>query len=251
MIEILHNAETKFNFDNPKHGILFLHGFTGNPAEFKYLVKMAENISFSYLLPRYPGHGTSIYEMLNTDRNDWYTCAREAYIELNSRCENIYIVGHSMGACFAGNLAYEFNPKKIVLISMPYELKDWRLRFTSLISKFIKILPADNSASAILDPEESKKHKGYSEGTPVKQVGDLLKIINYTRKILPKVKTPTLLIQSSKDSAVGENAIDSIFEKIGSDKKSKSVYHNSEHVIMMDYDKDEVIKKISDFLTSE
>lgn len=247
MTKVIPNAEAIQNFQNNKFGILFLHGFTGNPAEFKYLIKMADDMNFSYILPRYPGHGTSMEEMIKTNKRDWFTAAREAYIEISSRCKTVYIVGHSMGACFTVLLSEEFNPEKIVLLSMPYEIKDWRLAFTSLMSKFIKVIPSESSASAILDPKEAAIHKGY-EGTPVKQAGDLAKIVKQSRNTLKKIKSNVLIIQSSKDSAVGENAIHNIYNNIGSAKKKKSVYNRSEHVIMMDYDKEEVIKEINDFL---
>jgi carboxylesterase len=52
---------------------------------------------FTVELPRLPGHGTSIEDMLTTTWVDWSSSALAAYDDLASRCERVGVVGLSMG----------------------------------------------------------------------------------------------------------------------------------------------------------
>ncbi len=246
--KILPGARSVLKYNNKMFGVLFLHGFMGNPSEFKYMIERCEEEKFSYFAPRYPGHGTTIEDMITTSGNDWYMCAREAYIEMSSHCSKVYIVGHSMGACFSVNIANEFNTEKVVLISMPHELKDFRLNFTGAISKFSKILQIESSSNGINEPEESKKHVGYHSGIPVSQSGDLLKIIKNTEKNLHKFHSEVLICQSEGDTTIPANSSEYIFSNIISIRKQKLNFQKSNHVIMLDYDRHELAERIFSFL---
>ena len=60
---------------------------------------------FSVELPRLPGHGTSVEDMMGTSWSDWSNAALAAYDDLSRRCERVAVVGLSMGGGLAAKVA--------------------------------------------------------------------------------------------------------------------------------------------------
>ncbi len=52
-------------------GVLVLHGFTGNPISMRGLADAMVAAGHSVEMPRLPGHGTTIDDMLDTTWADW------------------------------------------------------------------------------------------------------------------------------------------------------------------------------------
>ena len=53
------------------NGALVLHGFTGSPQSMRGDAEALAGAGFTVELPRLPGHGTSIDDMLTTGWADW------------------------------------------------------------------------------------------------------------------------------------------------------------------------------------
>src|SRR6478672_7114068 len=86
-------------------GALCLHGFTGNPSSMRGLAEAFAAAGFAVELPRLPGHGTDIADMLTTSAVDWARAAEEAYVDLAARCDRVVVCGLSMGATLSAWLA--------------------------------------------------------------------------------------------------------------------------------------------------
>jgi carboxylesterase len=90
-----HTAETA---DGPVTvGFLALHGFTGNPSSMRGLAQSVAAAGFHIELPRLPGHGTSVEDMLSTRWADWSGEVEAGYQRLAERAERIVVGGLSMG----------------------------------------------------------------------------------------------------------------------------------------------------------
>ena len=79
-------------------GALVLHGFTGNPSSVRTLAQAFAAEGFHVELPRLPGHGTTIEDMLTTGWGDWSAATEDAYERLAGRAGAIVVAGLSMGA---------------------------------------------------------------------------------------------------------------------------------------------------------
>lgn len=78
-------------------GVLVLHGFTGNPSSMRNQAVALADIGYHVELPRLPGHGTTVEDMLTTDWSDWSAEVEAAYQRLAARTDKIVVMGLSMG----------------------------------------------------------------------------------------------------------------------------------------------------------
>lgn len=82
-------------------GVLTLHGFTGNPSSMRGLAEAVAAAGFHVELPRLPGHGTTVDEMLTTGWSDWTGEVEAAYQRIAGRTERVVVAGLSMGGSLA------------------------------------------------------------------------------------------------------------------------------------------------------
>lgn len=82
-------------------GVLVLHGFTGNPSSVRGVADSMIAAGFDVELPRLPGHGTVVDDMLATGWADWYGETKHAVDALAARVDQVVLVGQSMGASLA------------------------------------------------------------------------------------------------------------------------------------------------------
>jgi carboxylesterase len=82
-------------------GALVLHGFTGNPSSVRGVAEAMGDAGFHVELPRLPGHGTALDDMVLTRWADWTGAVEAAYQRLAARTDRIVVAGLSMGGSLA------------------------------------------------------------------------------------------------------------------------------------------------------
>jgi carboxylesterase len=78
-------------------GALVIHGFTGNPSSMRGLAEAFAAAGMHVEMPRLPGHGTTIEDMIPTRWSDWTGEVEGAYQRLAGRASRILVGGLSMG----------------------------------------------------------------------------------------------------------------------------------------------------------
>ena len=247
---LMKGADPVFHMGATGRGVLLLHGFTGTPNEMKYLGKRLSDEGFSVMIPRLPGHGTTIAEMTRTTGRDWLLAAREAFIDLQSCCADVSCVGLSMGGILSLLLAREFPIKRLVLLSTPASLPGYAIYLAPLLSPFVKVLPKIDEKKGLNSLEARSYHICYNEGIPVRQAWHLHGLIRKAFAALPAVSSETLLIQSLGDEYIPPDSIHRIYERLGAARKEKIFLDISNHTITVDYEKDYVAEEIARFLSS-
>ena len=96
--------------------MLVLHGFTGNPSSMRGLATAFVEAGHTVEMPRLPGHGTDVEDMLRTGWSDWSAAAEAALVDLQSRTDEVVVAGLSMGGYGALRLGL-LNPKRFAAIS--------------------------------------------------------------------------------------------------------------------------------------
>ena len=251
-LQIIPGAEMILDLSSSKKGVLLLHGFFGSPAEMRYLAKGLSDAGFSVYAPRLPGHGTTIVEMSRSSVDIWYAAAREAYLELSSHCEKVFVAGLSMGSLFTILLAEEFRIPGIILMSTPTAVTGRGLYLTPLLGMFKRVLYNSEKVRASLNkgvnnPVERARHICYTEGIPLRQVWQLHRMIRRAMKALPRVTSAALVIQSRGDDTVPHDSLELIMKRIGSERKESLLLERSNHVITVDYENDIVTDRVIRF----
>jgi carboxylesterase len=94
---VLEGAEPWSHTAGAAIGVLALHGFTGNPSSMRPLAVGFAAAGFDVELPRLPGHGTTVDDMLTTAWHDWTAEVEAAYQRLAGRVGAVVVAGLSMG----------------------------------------------------------------------------------------------------------------------------------------------------------
>src|SRR5665213_3910315 len=68
-----------FSSPGSSMGVLVLHGFTGNPYSMRPLAERCAKAGYSVELPRLPGHGTSLEDLVPRRWSDFVKVALGAY----------------------------------------------------------------------------------------------------------------------------------------------------------------------------
>lgn len=135
-------------------GVLVLHGFTGTPASMGGVYDAMIDARFHVELPRLPGHGTTIDDMLTTGWADWVAEVERAHDVLAERSERVVVVGQSMGATLGLAIALERQDiAGLVCINPATRMRDAETMemIDGLIEDGIIVVPGDGSD--IADPD--------------------------------------------------------------------------------------------------
>ena len=226
-------------------GVLLIHGFTGSPAEMRLLGERLHKQGFTVLAIRLPGHGTHVHDMEPTHWHHWYAAAVDGRILLSALCEEINVVGLSMGGLLALKLAAEHSVHSVSALSTPVFLTNRKIPLLPLYRIFCKFVQKKQRDYDI----EPKLFIGY-DSTPLSSLASLLELIQLVRRDVCHVKCPTLLIQSRREHTVRPESASLLYELLKTNKKELFWLEKSGHIVTLDIERELVFAKISDFLSS-
>lgn len=244
MTDFLHENAKEFYFPGNKTGILLIHGFTGSPSEMRYLGDYLKDKNFTVRGVLLKGHGTSPREMRKTNHRDWIKSAEEGYQELAEKCDEIFVVGFSMGGAIALHLAQKYNIKGIVSLSTPIKI----LNRQYFIGATVKYLGYIIGVAPKIVKQKDPFIISYDK-TPIKCIFSLIQLINIVKSDLHKIEKPILIMQSYGDGTVHPSSANFIYKRIASTDKSIIFLHNSGHVITCGCEKDQVFEEVHNFIS--
>lgn len=193
---IIKGAEPFFLQGNSS-GVLLVHGFTGLPTELLLLGEYLNRAGFTVLGVRLAGHATTAEDLSRTTREDWFNSVLDGYSILRGVCKNIFVVGHSMGSLLALKLTTFRAVDKAVTIAAPMFVDD------SLGAE--NLPPREKCAGLFVDISRKKLHDVPQAANhtykrmPLLSVHELFDLIDETKKLLPRVTTPLLVIHAQDD----------------------------------------------------
>ncbi|MBP2633565.1 MAG: Carboxylesterase [Firmicutes bacterium] len=244
MAAILDGAEP-FILSGGRRGVLLVHGFTGTPAEMFLLGKYLNKQGYTVLAPRLCGHGTNYAEMATTDWVNWYHSVCDGYYLLKSICEEIDVVGLSMGGILSLKLAMENKLNKVVTLSTPIHIAN----------RGVDLLPPIEECAGKYVPKKRRKFSDVAQQycisydrTPIACVHHLLSVIKLVSEQLGQLKNRLLVVQSTNDHTVIPDSANFIYDNAGSEKKELLWLEESGHLVTLDLEREKVFEKIVNFL---
>jgi carboxylesterase len=232
--------------DGGPNGALVLHGFTGNPNSMKAIANGFADAGWAVELPRLPGHGTAIEDMLDTTWRDYAAEAEAALDRLAGRLPErgrIVVAGLSMGGTLAVWLATR-HPELVGIVCVNpavepagpmAELVD------AAIASGDEVMPG--IGSDIADPDSVET--AYP-GTPLRPLRSLIEAIDALQPRLAGITCPLLLFTSPQDHVVPPSNSDHLANSV-SGPVERIACERSYHVATLDYDKDLILERTLEF----
>ncbi len=228
-----------------RKAVLIIHGFGGGPYDLEYLTNMLEvNRKFDTYTFTLPGHDVGIGTV---DRKDWVKSVDE-HMEMliNYGYKDIYVIGHSMGGVLASYVASKYKEvKKLVLLAPAFHY----LNFNGKLNNVNNIID-----SLRVGTEVMKEYKDELLGRFLKLPRNaLIQFVEIVRDLYdtPKfIKTPTLIIEGTKDNVVPFSSALYVYDSIKSKKKSLVYVKDVNHDLIRSKRKEEITSLVIKFLKS-
>ena len=244
---ILPGAEPFF-MPGGKRGVLLVHGFTGLPAELLLMGHYLHEQGFSVLGVRLAGHGTTVEDMSRMIAEDWMDSVRDGYAVLAGCCDEISVVGHSMGGLFALLLSTEYPVARVVTLAAPIFVAEERgVQFLppreACVDQFV---PKVRRWLADVPPAANNTYRKM----PLLGIHELMDVIETAKGCIPQVTAPLLVMHSRDDHTADPKSADYIYSHASSRERSICWLERSGHLLPLAADREKVFERTGTFLLS-
>lgn len=234
-----------FAYEGGDVGALMVHGFTGSPFSMRpWGEYLAEN-GLTVLGPRLPGHGTRWQEMNLTRWQDWYGEVERGFDKLRSRCDQVFVMGLSMGGTLTLRLAEERGDDLAGLVTVNPSLLTLRkgakaLPYVSRVVPSLKAVGDDIKKPGITEHAYDR--------TPLRAAASLAQLWKLVAADLGKITQPLLTFRSAEDHLVESASGALLLSAVGSDDVREVVLENSYHVATLDHDAELIFRESLEFV---
>jgi len=208
-------------------GVLLLHGWTSPAGELRPMADFLNSLGYSVYVPLLRGHGTCPEDLLGVKWQDWFEDAEKALEELKKCSSSIFVSGISMG----GNLAMMLAEDESVAGIMPMGASV-KYKFHSVDKLVLVFMALTKVYRKKYYPPWVRKKMGKRDvypHYPVESAREIMRLADATRKFLPEITKPILIMQSDADHMVSKKSPQIIFDGVKSKTKEifwvKGAYH--------------------------
>ena len=253
MNQIIPTAEPFFfpgQGKNARIGCLVTHGFTGTPKEMRWLGEYLNKQGYTVCGIRLNGHATKPEDMIRSRWQDWLLSVEDGYNLLHACCEQVFLLGLSVGGVLSLTAASWLPVQGVVAMSTPYKMPDNPLiRVARPLSLFLPYMAKGKGApdEGWFDKEAFKQHVAYPKYV-VRSAVELKQLLDVMHLSLPEIIVPTLLIYSRDDDNIIQGGMDVIYEALGTTDKQKLWVEGGGHVITEEPTREVVFKAVGEFV---
>ncbi|HEY4129632.1 MAG TPA: alpha/beta fold hydrolase [Gemmatimonadaceae bacterium] len=223
--------------------VLIIHGAGDTPQTVRYLADALFAHGYHVEAPLLPGHGRQVRDFRRVNADDWFAAVRVAFTDLARVHSWVSVIGVSMGGALAVQLAAEHPDIPALGLVAPYLTMPKKIdRAARLAWLWGVASPVVRSAEglSILDPTERERNLAYGVFT-----SSALRALHATvlraAAALPRVKSPTLFVQSRGDNRIAVCAAEQAFVHLGAKERRLEWIEGAAHVITVDYGRENVI----------
>lgn len=209
-------------------GFLLIHGLGGTPIELKLIARALHSAGHTVHCPQLAGHCGSEADLVATGWRDWAASVRDELARLRARCERVIVGGLSMGAVLAIHTAAE-RPQAVdglALYAPTLRYDGWAIPRHAFLLKWLISTPLGRRYSFPEREPYGVKHartrrtiieamasgdtsRAGLDGTPARALQQLWRLVAETRRQMPTVTCPALLVHAREDDIAGlSNAFD-------------------------------------------
>jgi carboxylesterase len=258
--------DTTFRIAGGRTGVLLIHGLCGTPAEMRFIANGLARAGYTVHCPTLAGHGGSRADVVASTRYDWYRSAKDALDELRRECDTVIVGGLCLGSIIAMHLAAN-NPAKvqgIALFSPTFWTNGWAMPW---YSKLFSLVPTRWVANLMQFPDAASlgikcprvrefvraalaacdgSNLGTS-GVPGAMVFEHRRLVASAKKMLGRIRQPTLIIHSREDDYANLDNATYIQAKLPS-AADLVVLDDSYHMVTLDKQRHVVAERMRAFV---
>lgn len=242
----------EFTMGSGTTACLLIHGFGCGPIQMRELGERLSTWGFTARGILLPGHCARADGLALSSLHDWEGKVESEYLRLRSEYKEVVVIGFSLGALLALQMALKYPAEKIVLMSTPIFIVREYLPINGLIrvSKlFIKRVKTWKRRCSV----ESERYSGYvlqpiDNYYPLKVLLGIYQIIEKIKPRLKEIHLPALVIHSQKDLIAAPAGARYVMKHLGSDNKRFVLLNRSHHLVMFDVERGVVFSAIREFL---
>ncbi len=241
-----------YSFPSGEVGVLMLHGFLGSPTSSKPLAAYLAERGITVHCPLLPGHGGLPNALYKIDRQAWIDEAEEALAFITGRCEEVFLMGHSMGNVLSAHLA-QIKPdiRGLMMLAPAYQVPDkrmhafrilryvipwfyplWSKRLTGLVHE--RLLDYDPDLD--LDDPVVQARLPEMSRVPTGAIDEMRKMLALGRRLWPKVTQPVVILQGQRDIAVDPDTTQKLFDSLPSKDKNIYFFDRAGHELMRPFE---------------
>ena len=236
-------------------GVLIIHGFTSSLDCVNALRPPLQALGLAVRMPILRGHGAESPEALRgVTWHDWVADAETALENLLADAEWAIVVGHSMGGLVTLTLAAD-HPDVIDSIVVAAAAVQLATPFAPgrplhfLAPLLVRLLDKVDMPPAYADPALAQYDTNYP-WTPTDAVASLFEFAAVTRRRLPEVRAPVLILQSRRDTTVAPGSAHIIHDGISTppDRKHIVWFEVTEHEMFRDCEREAAVATVVDYV---
>jgi carboxylesterase len=202
------NQQADFIHGN-RTGCLLIHGFGGTPADLGDLPERLAAQGYSILIVRLAGHGTTPTAFHTSRAEDWLASVEAGFDTLRQHCQNIVVVGFSLGGVLGLLLSQRRQFDGLVTIGS---------RVITIPSRSLRYAPIRMLLS-LRDPSLAAAFQ-------------LHLIVQQAARILPMVQLPVLVMHGRNDVVVTHENAEAILTGVSSSQKELVWWENTGHQML-------------------
>ena len=239
--------------ENGRIGLLMLHGFLGSPLSSHPMANYLADHGVSVHCPLLPGHGHHPDKLHKVPRQAWLDEAQEAFETVQGQYDELFLMGHSMGAVLGAHLCLQ-NPevRGLIMLTPLYEAPDDRLNWMKLL-RFVmpwfyphkmrsmrklvreRVLDFDPTIN-FDDPSFQQNELPKVSRVPTGALAEMVKMAEYGRTLWPQLVTPSIIFRGGHDPAVKLGTIDKLFDVLPGPHKKLKTFPEAGHEPMRPFD---------------
>jgi len=236
-------------------GVLIIHGFTANLESIRSLFEPLASLDLSLSAPLLRGHGgASPDDLRGVTWQDWLADSEGELKKLAGSGGKIVVLGHSMGALLALQLAHRYPElvDSVVLATTPLRIASLfaphrPLHFLApLVSR---LFDRWDLITKFADPANSLIPDQY-DWAPTRSILSMFQLIGETERIMGRVQVPALLLHSRNDSMVRPESAEIVLRAIATPPEQKSIiwFEKTDHQIFCDCERQRAIESVVSFV---
>lgn len=235
-------------------GVLILHGFLGSPLSSRPMAEYLHTRGFYAHCPLLPGHGSYPDKLHRVSHKKWLAEVEEAYQIARANCDELFLIGHSMGNVLAAHLALKFGGvRAMVMLAPVIDVPDRRLRLVKYARFFVtwyyphkskresmqhlvreRVLDFDPTID--FDSPEFQSQLPQVSRVPLSGMNEMVAMIQKGRQLWPRLEVPVHIYAGEDDHAAPPDNARQIFALLPGENKKLTIFPGVGHELMRPFE---------------